>query len=228
MTNRRSFLASFSLTPFIGAALSRIRLSCDVRDRGLGAPLLQGGLFDMSAWKRANQPLMKIGRDFPCLPLRCFIGLDVPLEAGSATVVAVFKGNASGVRILTWSYASPMRPLTLDAISKDIGRLIRQHDVRGVIYDPQAISPGIEWQSKAIEFPQTVGMMSPATKGLMESIRSGNVEHNGDPALTRALASVVGRWDANGNVYPVKLRKEDKIGPAVALIMAHSRAVVVA
>jgi phage terminase large subunit-like protein len=49
-------------------------------------------------------------------------------------------------------------------------------------------------------------------------LRTLLVRHNGDPVLGWAMGNVVARKDPKDNVYPRKVRDENKIDPAVALI----------
>jgi phage terminase large subunit-like protein len=58
----------------------------------------------------------------------------------------------------------------------------------------------------------------------MQLIISGKIRHDGDPVLAWALSNVVGHFDRKDNVYPTKERPENKIDPAIALIMALGRA----
>jgi len=55
-------------------------------------------------------------------------------------------------------------------------------------------------------------------------MRSGRLQHDGNPVLEWCLGNVVGKPDRRGNFYPTKARPEQKIDAAVALIMAIGRA----
>jgi phage terminase large subunit-like protein len=77
-------------------------------------------------------------------------------------------------------------------------------------------------QQQIVEVPQTVRSMSEPMKELDALVVSGKIRHNGDPVLTWAMANTAARSDAKENVYPRKARDENKIDPAVALIMALS------
>ncbi len=50
-----------------------------------------------------------------------------------------------------------------------------------------------------------------------------SIYHNGDPMLDWMLGNVYGQRDAKDNVYPRKVRNENKIDGTVALIMALGR-----
>ncbi len=54
----------------------------------------------------------------------------------------------------------------------------------------------------------------------------GLLHHDGDPILAWAISNVVAHMLPNDNITPRKERPENKIDPAVALIMALGRAIV--
>jgi phage terminase large subunit-like protein len=54
-------------------------------------------------------------------------------------------------------------------------------------------------------------------------MRTGRIEHDGNPVLEWSISNVVGRYDVRSNVYPRRVRPEQKIDPAIALIMAVAR-----
>jgi phage terminase large subunit-like protein len=77
-----------------------------------------------------------------------------------------------------------------------------------------------------VEIRPTVLNFSPAMKELEEMVAGKTLVHNGDPVMAWAIANVVCHRDAKDNIYPNKEKPENKIDPAVALIMAISRGVV--
>jgi phage terminase large subunit-like protein len=78
-----------------------------------------------------------------------------------------------------------------------------------------------------VEIPRTTRSFSDAMKTLDAMIASGRFLHGGDPVLVWALGNVVAKEDAGGNVFPRKEQDAQKIDPAVALLMALSRALTV-
>jgi phage terminase large subunit-like protein len=74
-----------------------------------------------------------------------------------------------------------------------------------------------------IEVGATVRNFSEAMKSLDALILSGGIYHNGDPMLDWMIGNVYGKKDSKDNVYPRKIRNENKIDGAVALIMALGR-----
>ena len=78
-----------------------------------------------------------------------------------------------------------------------------------------------------VEFRATTQNFSEPTKELDGAMRGGRINHDGDPVLEWAIGNVVGRYDARSNVYPRKSREENKIDPAIALIMSIGRCLAV-
>lgn len=115
-------------------------------------------------------------------------------------------------------------------IKEDILLLCRQFECVSLPYDPfQATQLVTELQSEGlplIEMRPTYLTFSEPMKMLDGLIRDGKVAHNGDPVMTWMLGNVVARIDGKDNVFPFKLRAEDKIDGPVALIMAMARALV--
>lgn len=74
-----------------------------------------------------------------------------------------------------------------------------------------------------VELGATVRNYSEPMKSLDGMILQGTVKHDGDPILGWMIGNVFGKVDAKDNVYPRKVRNENKIDGAVALIMALNR-----
>ena len=115
----------------------------------------------------------------------------------------------------------------IDDLADDLAR----YDVRELSFDPYnklALTNPMERRGVSAqqmrEFPQSVVTMSPATEELMKAVLGRKLKHDGCPVLSWAMSNVVGHFDTKDNVYPRKERNENKIDPAIALIMAYSRA----
>ena len=210
------------------------------------------GLFDMLAWDRARNQELKI-EDMTGAQCFIALDLGFVDDIASMVLVfkhkqgkpSVFTKNylpeetieeSRNSQYSGWHRsgritATDGNVTDINAILDDLEILMGKHDVRDLAFDPynklqlinQMQARGID-QSKLVEFPQTVAFMSPATEQLMKAIKGDELEHDGDPVLAWALSNVVGHFDAKGNVYPKKERSENKIDPAIALIMAYSRA----
>lgn len=66
--------------------------------------------------------------------------------------------------------------------------------------------------------------LSAPTKDLEYTIEQSKIIHFGDPVLKWGVGNVVVESDVNGNIRPTKEKAMSKIDPAMALIIAHSRA----
>lgn len=80
----------------------------------------------------------------------------------------------------------------------------------------------------AIKMPKITKTFSPAMKELEAAIASGRFHHDGNPILSWMIGNVVAKPDANENVFPRKESSFKKIDGAIALLMAISRAMVIA
>jgi phage terminase large subunit-like protein len=77
-----------------------------------------------------------------------------------------------------------------------------------------------------IEVGATVRNFSEPMKSLDGMILQGTIKHDGDPVLGWMIGNVYAKRDAKDNVYPRKVRNENKIDGAVALLMALNREMV--
>jgi phage terminase large subunit-like protein len=77
---------------------------------------------------------------------------------------------------------------------------------------------------ECVEVPQTAKNLSDPMKWIQALIVDGRMHHDGNPVLGWAIGNVTAQVDRNDNVFPRKERPEAKIDPAVALIIAMSRA----
>lgn len=112
----------------------------------------------------------------------------------------------------------------LQRIQDELAELASVVDLGGTAYDP--------WQSAQlaanleeagllmVEFRQTVQMMSEPMKESEALILTGQIRHDGNPAMSWMVGNVVAKVDAKDNVYPRKEREKDKIDGPVSLIMA--------
>lgn len=75
-----------------------------------------------------------------------------------------------------------------------------------------------------VEITKNTHTFDRAMRELEAAVVEKRFHYNGDPILTWALSNVVCHRDANDNLFPRKERVENKIDPAVALLMAMSRA----
>lgn len=116
------------------------------------------------------------------------------------------------------------------AIIADAAEACAKFDVKEMPFDPNrawGVFPQLQAAGvPVIEYRIVVLTMSEPMKFLAALMRSGKIEHNGDPILAYAISNVVAQEDKKENVFPNKPSAEKKIDPAVALIMALGRAMV--
>jgi phage terminase large subunit-like protein len=77
-----------------------------------------------------------------------------------------------------------------------------------------------------VEIIQGIKTLSEPTKHFRESVLSGKVIHDGNPALTWAMSNAVTRQDHNENIMLDKSKATQRIDPVAALMNAHVRAMV--
>jgi phage terminase large subunit-like protein len=79
------------------------------------------------------------------------------------------------------------------------------------------------------EYPQSPARMQPATARFYEAVVNGELTHSGDSRLARHVGNAVLREDARGARLAKERRDSPrKIDAAVAAVMAHDRAAVLA
>ena len=207
------------------------------------------GFFNVQRWHELANPNLK-REDFMDTP--CFLGGDfgnkhdltclmelyprgdgrfaifgnyyVPRETVEESQNQHYRTWENG-KWLTATEGSVMDP---DRIYDDAERILKERGVVEMPIDPnRAWGMVPEFQRRGlpvVEYRQVVLMMSEPMKHLDALIKAGRIEHNGDPVLAWALGNVTAKEDKKGNVYPTKEGNENKIDPAVALIMALGRA----
>lgn len=113
------------------------------------------------------------------------------------------------------------------AIQEDIMALHRYCTrSRKLGYDPynatQMALNLMEDGAPVMEVPQTTRYLSEPMKWIDALILAGRIHHTGDPALRWMLSNVVTREDSNGNLFPRKQNRDQKIDAAVAMITAFA------
>jgi phage terminase large subunit-like protein len=115
-----------------------------------------------------------------------------------------------------------------DRIKQDLLVDARLYPFAQLGYDPwDATKLALELQAEGIpvvEVAQTVKNLSEAMKWVEALVLAGRFHHDGNPVLRWAMSNVTAKVDANDNVFPRKERAENKIDPAVVIIMAMGRA----
>lgn len=117
-----------------------------------------------------------------------------------------------------------------ESITDDILLYAKKYKLVEVGVDPyqsQAIKSVLEkHRISVIDIPQTTNHISPAMKEVERCALDGSLTHDGNKVLQWAVGNVKAFRDRRDNVTPYKDKDEAKIDPAVAVIMAMSRAMV--
>lgn len=126
--------------------------------------------------------------------------------------------------------ATPGTVVDFDFIEDYIRKQAELYDIVEVCLDPwnatQLMSHLIDEGFTVVETRMGYKTLSEPTKDLEGLILAKKIIHFNDPVLTWAIGNVVVQSDVNANVRPVKLKAGNKIDPAMALIIAHTRAFV--
>ncbi|GAC1628973.1 MAG: hypothetical protein NVS4B4_11770 [Bradyrhizobium sp.] len=150
----------------------------------------------------------------------CYLNEAAVLEARNAS----YPGwAAEGFLTVT-----PGNETDFGQIEADLIEFCRRFRVQSVAYDPWAATQFAQrLQAEGVpvvEYRASTQNFSEPTKELDAAMRAGRLRHNGDPVLEWCIGNVVGRYDSRGNIYPKKMRAENKIDAAIALVMAIGRA----
>lgn len=117
--------------------------------------------------------------------------------------------------------------INFNEIEQDVREDMPKFSASEIVYDPwRATQLAQKFEGEgalAVEYRNTVQMMSPPMYELEAAITSGRLHHDGNPLMTWMISNVVAKKDAKDNVYPRKEKDENKIDGAIALIMAIGR-----
>lgn len=124
--------------------------------------------------------------------------------------------------------ATPGSIVDFDYIEEYIYSLYRKYEVLETCIDPWSASQLeknlLQEGIKVVEVRQGFFTLSEPTKDMEGAIAERRLTHYNDPVLKWAVGNVVINSDENDNVRPNKKRSRFKIDPAMALIIAHTRA----
>ena len=130
-----------------------------------------------------------------------------------------------------WLTLTPGNVIDYNWIEKDLDFLLENFDVAEIAFDrwnsSQLVNNMLAKEAPMIAFGQGFASMSAPMKELERRYLTGELEHPNDPVINWAMSNVVATQDPAGNVKPDKSKCSEKIDPAVALIMATGRAMLV-
>jgi phage terminase large subunit-like protein len=164
------------------------------------------------------------------------LGLDGSFSQDATALVAVTVAEHPHVDVVgLWEAPAgdaEYRVPVLD-VEDAIRHACRRWRVREIVADPfrwtRTLQVLADDRLPVVEFPQSPARLTPATSGVYEAVVNRTVTHSGDARLARHVANAVLHVDTRGS----RVQKEHKhsrhrVDLAVATIMAHSRAAVLA
>ncbi|MBS4762119.1 terminase large subunit [Carnobacteriaceae bacterium zg-ZUI252] len=112
-------------------------------------------------------------------------------------------------------------------VKSQILKWCKEYRVKAVCFDKyNAINMMWELENEGInvvEIPQSIAMLSPATKEFRNDVYNGNVKHDGDKLLKRALLNAHAKSDDQENIMLSKRISNGRIDPIASVINAYSR-----
>lgn len=209
--------------------------------------------FNMLAWRDlCCDPALSI-EDFEGKP--CIIGLDLASKHDIAAKIYLFrtggkyavfgrfyypedridKDNPNYKIYRGWADSdrlvlTPGNVLDFEYIEEDLLEDRKLFKVLEVAYDPdQATELSTRMQKEKltmVEVPQRWRQLSEPMKLMASLIDEGKLRHDGDPVLTWMVGNVFAKTNIKEDVYPRKVRPENKIDGAVAAMFALNRSIV--
>jgi phage terminase large subunit-like protein len=126
---------------------------------------------------------------------------------------------------------TPGNVIDYNWIKADIQKMLEELPVKEIAFDrwnsSQLVNDLLEAGAPMIQFGQGFASMNAPMKELERRYLSGEIIHNNNPVLNWAMSNLVADQDPAGNIKPAKNKSSEKIDPAVALIMAIGRAMLV-
>lgn len=127
-------------------------------------------------------------------------------------------------------HTTPGNMIALGQIKDDISDSAESVVVTEIAMDAwgsREIGPQFQEEGfEVIDIPQQTRWLSEPMKKIAALIDAGQFHHDGNPAFVWMLSNVEVLMDRNENIFPRKLRPQNKIDAAVALIVAMARAMI--
>jgi phage terminase large subunit-like protein len=126
--------------------------------------------------------------------------------------------------------ATPGNMIDLEQIQEDVLASAGIVVVREVAKDQwggQQIGANLAAEGfEVVDIPQQVRYLSEPMKDIQALVDAGRFHHDGNPCYVWQLSNVEVAPDRNENIFPRKLRAQNKIDAAVGTIVAHIRSMV--
>lgn len=204
--------------------------------------------FNSEKWKRLTDSSLSLD-DFRGEP--CWVGVDLASKLDITCQALVFRRDeewyaffrawcpeertrdAEYQHYFQWVEegdleATPGNVTNYDYIEGVVEEDAERHPIVQLGFDPwNATQLAVHWMDagiECVEVPQTTRNLSAPMKQVQALIEDGRLHHDGNAVASWAIGNVTAQVDRNDNVFPRKERDENKIDPAVALIIAMGRA----
>lgn len=157
-----------------------------------------------------------------------WVGVDVGLKRDSTAVVAVQR-DSEGMLHATCHLWIPTSDEPIDAtdVMEHLRELARAYDVEAVSFDPRFFDVPAKMLSDEglpmVQVDQSVERMTPICGSLLEAIKRGEIQHDGDEGLTQHVLNAIPRFNERGFTLQ-KSKSRGKIDGVIALALALDRA----
>ena len=157
-----------------------------------------------------------------------WVGIDVGLKRDSTAVVAVQRDDADMLHALArfWIPTAD-EPVDVTDVMEYTRELARAYDVRAVSFDPRFFDvPAKMLSDEGLvmeEVPQSVERMTTVCGSLLELIKRGEMNHDGDDILSMHVLNAVPRFNERGFTLQ-KSKSRGRIDGCIALALAVDQA----
>lgn len=125
---------------------------------------------------------------------------------------------------------TPGNMIDLEMIQEDILSAAGTVLVREIVKDQwggQQLGANLALEGfEVVDLPQQTRYLSEPMKDLQALVDAGRFHHDGNPCYVWQMSNVEVAPDRNENIFPRKLRAQNKIDAAVGTILAHARSMV--
>lgn len=157
-----------------------------------------------------------------------WVGIDVAIQRDSTAVVAVQRDEQGILRPMSRMWVPTKdEPVDVTDVMEHIRELARAYDVKAVSFDPRFFDvPAKMLEDQGlpmIKVDQSVERMTSICGSLLETIKRGEIRHDGDDQLRTHVLNAVPRFNERGFTLQ-KSKSRGKIDGAIALALAVDRA----
>ena len=159
---------------------------------------------------------------------KTWVGVDVGLKRDSTAVVMVQKDADGMLRAASRLWIpSKGEPVDVTDVMEHIRELDRAYDLEAVSFDMRFFDVPAKMLADAgipmLEVPQSPERMTPICGMLLETIKRGELRHDGDEGLATHVLNAVPRYNERGFTLQ-KSKSRGRIDGCIALALAVDRA----